>query len=530
MTKLGLSFGLLRLRNSLSRFLLLQNIFLLIVPFALLTAGAALATPSDSPEVLAHRGHIIGGTGDEVPVVTLSKPQGGWTASLQTEVSGTCSDSSADPVEANINGTRYYIRATGGSFTRSYPLAPGKNTIIVECKNKAGIGRASATVDAVISPVPLKIVLTSDTDGVYTDLHIYEPDGRHVYWADTRSPTGGMFYLNQQAGSFDQPGYGPYLYVHSAPPIGVFRIDTNYWPGGAVQHTLANLDVIVNEGLPSEMRKRIRKPLARPDETQTLAYVVIRPNQAPPKIYVPGQDPESQMPEEVKAYRRDVEPNIKQNNDGSGEEYSFLTPADEDSMRKAVTTVAFAQTKKISPAWEPAQRDCAGLVRFAFREALKERTEDQLKRINFPSKKLSLPPVSFAARRLFPFYPKIWERAGATGSSVSNFADAETLIGYNFRRKSLQVSEARAGDLLVYQKGLDVAEPYHLMLFGTSRGEPVAVYHNGAAGSAGELRVVPVKELYRSPDQTWVPSDKNPNFLGVYEWKKFHPTGASASL
>lgn len=38
-----------------------------------------------------------------------------------------------------------------------------------------------------------------------------------------------------------------------------------------MQHTLANLDIITNEGLPSESRKRLRKPLARPGESQTFA-------------------------------------------------------------------------------------------------------------------------------------------------------------------------------------------------------------------------------------------------------------------
>ena len=122
------------------------------------------------------------------------------------------------------------------------------------------MAHARPPVDAVISPIPLKIVLTSDTDSTYTDLHIYEPDSTHVYWAKTNSPSGGIFFLNEQDGSFDQAGYGPYLYVHPAPPPGVFRVDVNYWPGGAIQHTLANLDIITDEGLPSENRRRVSRP------------------------------------------------------------------------------------------------------------------------------------------------------------------------------------------------------------------------------------------------------------------------------
>lgn len=501
----------------------------LLVQVFLLNGGIdrAHAAPSTSEDVAARRGKVIGGTGSEAPTVTLEKPAGGWTSNMQVEVAGRCSDTTADPVEANINGTRYFIRSAGGAFSRKYPLAPGKNTIIVECRNPAGVGRASTTVDAVINPIPLKVVLTSDTDGVYTDLHIYEPDGRHVYWADTRSPSGGIFYLNEQSGSFDQPGYGPYLYVHTAPPIGVFRIDTNYWPGGAIQHTLASLDVVLNEGLPSESRRRIKKPLARPDETQTLAYVVIRPNQAPAKIFIPGQDPDSQMPEEVKEYKAKIEPTLKTKQDE--ESYAYLPPDDEDAMRKAVSLVAFSQSKKLSPAWEPAQQDCAGLVRFAYREALKERTADQLKRIALGSK-LHLPPVSFAARRIFPFYPKIWSTADGLEPkrSFSFFADGETLVGYNFVHKSDSPEDARPGDLLVYHKGLDAREPYHLMMVGEGRREPVAVYHNGARGADAGVRVVPLGDLYKSPDSTWIPVRANPQFLGVYQWKRFRPEANEA--
>ncbi|MGA2227516.1 MAG: DUF2135 domain-containing protein, partial [Syntrophobacteraceae bacterium] len=232
------------------------------------------ATSSENPEVQSRRGSPIGGQGTEMPVVTLSRPQGGWTTSMQLDVAGTCSDQTADPVVVNINGVRYYVRSTQGAFSKKFPAAKGRNNVIVECANKAGIGRASASVDALINPIPLKIVLTGDTDNVYTDLHIYEPDKTHVYWAKTQSPSGGIFFLNEQNGSFDLAGYGPYLYVHPAPPIGVFRVDVNYWPGGAIRHTLANLDIISNEGLPNESRKRIQSPLASPGETKTLAYVV----------------------------------------------------------------------------------------------------------------------------------------------------------------------------------------------------------------------------------------------------------------
>jgi hypothetical protein len=484
----------------------------------LLLAAFVHATTSDDEDVLAHRGKEITGKGTELPVLTLTKPEGGWTTGLQLEVSGTCSDLTADPIVVNINGVRYYIRSVEGRFSRKFPASKGKNTIIAECANKAGVARASAVVDAVISPIGLKLVLTSDTDGVYTDLHIYEPDKTHVYWANTNSPSGGLFFLNEQGESGDQPGYGPYLYVHPAPPIGVFRVDANYWPGSAVQHTLANLDLITDEGLPTENRRRIRKPLARPGETQTLAYIVIQSNHQPPKIFVPDQDPEADMPQEVREYKKNEEPKPEQ------EESAFIPPFDEKALRLAVTRLALYQAKRISPQWEKAQRDCAGLVRFAYREAIRIRSPEDGRKLGIPNA-LYLPIVSDFTREVFSDISHLWQmgldpegkpRFGA-------FADAETLIGYNFRKKTRDLSSARNGDLLVFQKALENDEPYHLMIFVKDRSRSLAVYHNGAKREEAQVRVVTIADLLQSPDPVWIPTADNPHFLGVYEWNRLIP-------
>lgn len=489
-------------------------------------AATVSASPSESPDVLARRGKAIGGTGTTAPTLQLTKPEGGWSSAVQAEVSGNCSDQTADPIEVNINGTRYFVRSVQGAFSRKFPLAPGKNTIIAECRNAAGVGRASAVVDAVVSSIPLKFVLTSDTDGVYTDLHIYEPDGHHVYWASTHSPTGGIFFLNEQNGSFDQPGYGPYLYVHTSPPPGVYRIDTNYWPGGAVQHTLASLDVVVNEGTAEEFHRRVERPLARPDETQTLAYVVFRPNRLQPLIYVPGQDAPGTEPNEVREYRQNIEPTIKKGS--ASDDLAYLSPADELAMRTAVTGIALQQVSSPSPLWQPAQRDCAGLIRFAFYEALRDRTIDQRRLLGLPGR-LHVPEVSFGARRGFPYYPDIWQ---VTSENVPPralyraFADAEALTSFNFRLKSRQSADARPGDLFVFRREFAGAEPYHLMLFAGGRPQPVVVYHNGERREGAAVRVVALDELARAADASWIPRADNPFFLGVYEWKKFRHQSA----
>ncbi len=242
------------------------------------------------------------GNGTQKPVVRLTAPAGGWTVARMISVEGSISDPTVDPVIISINGDRYLLRTQNGRFSRKFPSASGKNVVVAMATNRGGTGKAQVTCYAQVPPVPLRAVLTSDTDGVYTDLHIYEPTdhseagGRidwkkmdHVFWANTASKSGGTFYLNEQGGDFDQPGYGPYLYVHRAPPRGVFLIATNYWPSGDKAHTVGTLNLTLFEGTPAETKRVVRVPLATPGTTRALAFVnVLGDGRA--DVYVPGQE------------------------------------------------------------------------------------------------------------------------------------------------------------------------------------------------------------------------------------------------
>jgi uncharacterized protein YfaP (DUF2135 family) len=264
----------------------------------------ALALVVASPEAMRPRdGGVPIGKGTARPVVRLTSPSGGWSVGRMVSVEGTVSDATVDPITLSINGDRYLLRTFNGRFSRKFPAGAGKNVIVATATNRGGTGEAQVTCFAQIPPVPFKVVLTSDTDGVYTDLHVYEPtassvgsDGKlvlkdmaHVYWADTASPSGGTFFLNDQGGDFDQPGYGPYLYVHREPPRGVFLVATNYWPSGDKAHTVGTLNLTLFEGTPAETRRLVRLPLATPGTTRVLAWVnVLGDGRA--DVYVPGQD------------------------------------------------------------------------------------------------------------------------------------------------------------------------------------------------------------------------------------------------
>lgn len=128
-------------------------------------------------------------------------------------------------------------------------------------------------------------------------------------------------------------------------------------------------------------------------------------------------------------------------------------PQTKPTMRSSVVDLALQQAVRISPTWEKAQRDCAGLVRFTYRESLKSRTAKQRAELRVPAV-LSLPAVSFGARLGFPGCPRMLEAGwGADGKErFGAFADAETfLIGFNFHRLSKDPHLADPGDLLVFE-------------------------------------------------------------------------------
>ncbi|MGQ0504050.1 MAG: DUF2135 domain-containing protein [Myxococcaceae bacterium] len=261
-----------------------------------------LLTQTPAPPARVPQGVPIG-TGKTLSIVKVTAPSGGWTVDRMLRLEGTVSDTTIDPIVVSINGDRYLMRTFNGRFSRKFPAASGKNVVTVRATNQAGTTMKQVTTFAQIPPVPLKAILTSDTDGVYTDLHIYEPteqnkaDGAlnvgsmaHVYWANTASPSGGTFFLNEQGGDFDQPAYGPYLYVHRAPPRGVFLIAANYWPSGDKAHTIATLNLTLFEGTPQELRRTVQIPLATPGTTRSLAWVnLLGDNHA--LVYVPSAEP-----------------------------------------------------------------------------------------------------------------------------------------------------------------------------------------------------------------------------------------------
>jgi hypothetical protein len=203
---------------------------------------------------------------------------------------------------------------------------------------------------------------------------------------------------------------------------------------------------------------------------------------------------------------------------GGLEPATLAEQGDREAFRMWFVAILEQQLEGPSPAWEPAQRDCAGLLRFAFREAWGPHTEAWRSRVAFAASSVSGDPSQSMAgpwRHAFPT-PEGW-RPFAKGAFLRRLACVPL---------GRELSEARPGDLLFFARGGAHAQPDHAMAFvrPDTDGQPVLLYHTGPEGSGatraeGEVRRVRLDELMHHPDAEFRPLPENPAFLGVFRWK-----------
>ncbi|WP_239493032.1 DUF1175 family protein [Luteitalea sp. TBR-22] len=169
----------------------------------------------------------------------------------------------------------------------------------------------------------------------------------------------------------------------------------------------------------------------------------------------------------------------------------------------------------------PDVTDCAGLVRHAAREALREHTPEWLRRLAIPGGQVRA-DVRARLAATGDSLP-LFRVSGDTPPRYAEFADARTILRFNATLVGRDAAAARPGDLLAFQQDTR-RMPEHLMVFvGQSAYEPGrrdwVVYHTGpdtATGTPGEMRKATLADLRRHPAPRWRPVADNPAFLGVY--------------
>ncbi|MGH9661693.1 MAG: DUF1175 family protein [Bryobacteraceae bacterium] len=183
---------------------------------------------------------------------------------------------------------------------------------------------------------------------------------------------------------------------------------------------------------------------------------------------------------------------------------------DRRTFRRWFTFLAEAQHYRDRP--EPG--DCAALVRFAFREALRHHDGPWASALALPR----VPAEGSVRQYNYPRTPVGPRLFRVSGGAQAEFADAGTLWRYNTHRIARDLAGARPGDLLFYRQ-LEQDLPFHVMVYlGESQFESGGrwiVYHTGPGG---EVRRTSVDELLRHPSPRWRPRAGNGNFLGVFRW------------
>jgi uncharacterized protein YfaT (DUF1175 family) len=218
--------------------------------------------------------------------------------------------------------------------------------------------------------------------------------------------------------------------------------------------------------------------------------------------------------------------------DGIPDSAELRSFEDRDSFRSWFAAIAEMQFYNMSGEWNAAQRDCAGLVRFSLREALRKHDRSWFQRMEAGYEAVAPDVRAYSldkgplGERLFRTDHGAFKDGDLEAGKFSEFADARTLKEFNAVFVGRDRREARPADLLFFHQPWVQKYPFHVMIFlGKSRhaGEGAAdwvVYHTGSSPEdAGTVKKVRLSVLDRHPDKRWRPVQNNPNFVGFYRLK-----------
>lgn len=183
--------------------------------------------------------------------------------------------------------------------------------------------------------------------------------------------------------------------------------------------------------------------------------------------------------------------------------------------------IAEAQYTAPSPAWE--HRDCSGLLRFAFVQALEPKTAEWFARFPYLAPPAVPPPAApgypmpVVSRSVFRIAPGPYAADDVHEGKMVGMATAAEMMHHSSVPLGRTPDTARRGDLIFYAHPLAEGSGYHAMVY---LGDGMVVYHTGASPEeGGEVRLLSLSALGRHPDPSWHPVPANPHFLGFFRWK-----------
>jgi uncharacterized protein YfaT (DUF1175 family) len=208
--------------------------------------------------------------------------------------------------------------------------------------------------------------------------------------------------------------------------------------------------------------------------------------------------------------------------DGMPDALRLHTSEDRAAFRRWFWRLAELQAEL--PEGERAEeiQDCAALLRYGYREALKTHDAEWAATqhagdVAFESVRQWRYPETMLGAGLFRVRPGPFAEGDERDGAFLQFADAHALMSWNAYRVGRDLRTARPGDLIFYRQ-LGENSPYHSMVI-TGSDAGWVVYHTGPiAGHRGEMRRMALADLLHHPDARWRPVAENSNFLGVYRW------------
>jgi hypothetical protein len=205
---------------------------------------------------------------------------------------------------------------------------------------------------------------------------------------------------------------------------------------------------------------------------------------------------------------------------------------DRRNFRRWFVSIAESQLHKEDPAWRKDDHDCAGLIRFAYREALKQHDSKWLGSKLFlldaaiaDVRKYNYPAVPLLQAKIFRTRNGRFTESDLNDTTFTVTALAAKLRSYNTVFLGKILENVQPGDLLFYLNAGDAKMPQHSMIFaGDSRRlasfNDYVIYHTGPRDDKpGVLKKVRLADLMKHPDERWHPVPENRYFLGYYRWK-----------
>lgn len=245
----------------------------------------------------------------------------------------------------------------------------------------------------------------------------------------------------------------------------------------------------------------------------------------------------------------DLTPSLAdRNGNGYPDVMDLVSESDRTAFRRWFTTIALGQLTHLDDRWH--DRDCAGLLRYCYREALKRHDSTWLASRRWlitgaipDVRKYNYPNVPLVGTRIFNAGSRA-EQPGQSDGNAGNVIPAGNGISRNENRKRRESSDlddfhefaeaarlkdnslafitrnpdnAQPGDVMFYLNDTDIEWPYHSMIY---LGSGMTVYHTGPDGdNPGIVKRLSLSQLAAHPNPRWHPVESNQYFLGFYRWK-----------